>query len=107
MLMTATLTALLLALAPAPPAQADPAPLAAPITEVVVYGSAARVQRGAELPGGGLFVVQGLPGTLDPDSVRVRLSQGSVVSVEVDDRHARAVPDARVQELRARLDALL
>jgi len=65
------------------------------------------VQRGAELPGGGVFVVQGLPGTLDPDSVRVRLSQGSVVSVEVDDRHARAVPDARVQELRAKLDALL
>ena len=112
MLVIAPLTALLLALAPAPPvpaeaAPADPTPLTAPISEVVVYGSAARVQRGTELPGGGLFVVPGLPGTLDPDSVRVRLSQGSVVSVEVDDRHARAVPDARVQELRAKLDALL
>ena len=106
----APLTVLLLALTPAAPtgpAPADPTPLTAPIGEVVVYGGAARVQRGAELPGGGLFVVQGLPGTLDPDSVRVRLSQGSVVSVEVDDRHARAVPDARVQELRGKLDALL
>ena len=108
-----TLTALLLALSPlAAPAAvahrpADPTPLVAPITEVVVYGGAARVRRSAQLPGGGLFVVQGLPGLLDPDAVRVRLSQGSVASVEVNDRHALAVPDARVQELRARLDGLL
>ena len=117
-----TLTALLLAIAPlartaavaavAAPAAvahqpADPTPLVAPITEVVVYGGAARVRRSAQLPGAGLFVVQGLPGLLDPDAVRVRLSQGSVASVEVNDRHALAVPDARVQELRARLDGLL
>jgi uncharacterized protein (TIGR02231 family) len=108
-----TLTALLLAFAPpAEPAPvvgrpADPTPLVAPITEVVVYGGSARVRRSAQLPGGGLFVVQGLPGLLDPDAVRVRLSQGSVASVEVNDRHALAVPDARVQELRARLEGLL
>src|SRR4030095_2657727 len=66
-----------------------------------------RARRSAQLPGGGLCVVQGLPGLLDPDAVRVRLSQGSVASVEVNDRHALAVPDARVQELRARLDGLL
>src|SRR5262245_13654781 len=93
-----TLTALLLAFAPltapaavvAPVAHrpADPTPLVAPITEVVVYGGAARVRRSAQLPGAGLFVVQGLPGLLDPDAVRVRLSQGSVASVEVNDRHA-------------------
>lgn len=111
-----TLTALLLAFVPTAPLAdpapvaarpADPTPLVAPITEVVVYGGSARVRRSAQLPGGGLFVVQGLPGLLDPDAVRVRLSQGSVASVEVNDRHALAVPDARVQELRARLDGLL
>jgi len=87
-------------------AAADPTPLTAPITEVVVYGGAARVRRSAQLPGGGVFVIQGLPGELDPDAVRVRLSEGSVASVEVNDRHALALPDARVQELRARVDAL-
>ena len=109
------LTALLLAFAPpadtatAPAARRppDPTPLVAPIAEVVVYGGAARVRRSAQLPGSGLFVVQGLPGLLDPDAVRVRLSNGSVASVEVNDRHALAVPDARVQELRARLEGLL
>ena len=104
--MIAPLPALLLALAPLPTPSADPTPLVAPVTEVVVYGSAARVRRSVELPGGGVFVVQGLSGLLDPDSVRVRLSQGSVVGVEVDDRHTLSVPDARVQELRARLEAL-
>ncbi|HZM00366.1 MAG TPA: mucoidy inhibitor MuiA family protein, partial [Planctomycetota bacterium] len=111
--MLATASALLLAVCPPAPAPApalapaDPTPLTAPITEVVVYGGAARVRRSAQLPGSGVFAVQGLPGVLDPDAVRVRLSEGSVVSVEVDDRHALAVPDARVQELRARVEALL
>ena len=108
--MLATVSVLMLAVslpAPAGPALADPTPLTAPIAEVVVYGGQARVRRSVQLPGSGTYVVAGLPGALDPDAVRVRLSQGSVVSVEVNDRHALALPDARVQELRVRLDGLV
>jgi uncharacterized protein (TIGR02231 family) len=84
----------------------DAAPLATSIQEVVVYGGSARVLRGGSVPAAGLYLVQGLPGLADPDSVRVRLSQGSVASVEVLDRHETAVPSARIQQLRERLSAL-
>ena len=103
--MLATTCALLLAVIP--PAAGDPTPLSAPISEVVVYGGQARVRRSGLVPGSGTYVLAGLPGMLDPDAVRVRLGQGSVVSVEVNDRHALALPDARVAELGARLDGLL
>lgn len=97
--------------APAAPATSaaaeDATPLETRIDEVVVYGGAARVVRAGTLPAQGRFVVAGLPGLADPDSVRVRLSQGSVASVEVHDRHETAVPDARIQQLRERLTALL
>jgi uncharacterized protein (TIGR02231 family) len=63
--------------------------------------------RAGSVPAAGLYVVRGLPGLADPDSVRVRLSQGSVASVEVQDRHETVIPSARIQQLREKLVTLL
>ena len=43
---------------------------------------------------------------MDKDSVRVRLEDGHVISVELRDRLQSSVPDARVEELRQRVKAL-
>jgi len=101
------------ALLPAP-AAVPPAPLPADsvgidstISEVVVYGSSARVTRSATLPGGGSFTLSGLPSSVDKETVRVRLSDGNVVAVELRDRFQSAVPDARVQELRQHIQGLM
>jgi uncharacterized protein (TIGR02231 family) len=88
------------------PALDDPRPLASRLTEVTVYSGTASVKRQAELPGEGRFVLAGLPASLDPDSVRVRLAGGEVVGVEVRERLQQSVPDERVAELRARVRAL-
>lgn len=93
------------AVAPSPRVE-DGTPLATTISEVVVYGGSARVRRSGTLPGGGVFLLAGLPGGLDADNVRVRLSTGSVVGVEVIDRVQRIVPDERVQALRAKVEAI-
>ena len=92
----------------ASPAEEPPPPtaLASRIDEVVVHRTLARVTRGAEIPGDGRFLVEGLPGHVNPDSVRVRLSAGSVVSVEVHGRKARTVPADRIDELRAQYTAV-
>ena len=82
-----------------------PIPVASRIEEVTLYASSALVRRAAELPGGGSFVVQGLPWGIDRDNVRVRCRGGDVVSVEVRERIADAVQNARLQELRERLRA--
>jgi uncharacterized protein (TIGR02231 family) len=86
--------------------QGEPRPLASVLTEVTVYGGSASVRRRAELPAEGRFVLQGLPASLDPDSVRVRLAGGEVIGVEVRERLQRNVPDERVAELRERMGRL-
>jgi len=84
----------------------DPTPIASRIQDVTLYGQSALVRRTAELPGGGSFVIQGLPATADRDNVRVRCQGGDVVDVEVRDRLVERVPSARVQEWRDKLQAL-
>ncbi|HTE04927.1 MAG TPA: mucoidy inhibitor MuiA family protein, partial [Planctomycetota bacterium] len=101
-LATGALAPRALAGTPAPETQ-----LATRIAEVTVYGTGARVVRQGSVPGGGEFVIAGLPAGIDTDSLRVRLSTGHVVSVEALARVQAVVPDARMQELRAALAALL
>lgn len=85
----------------------QPALLASSLVEVTVYPGSALVKRRAELDGrSGLFVLSGLPAGLDPDSLRVRLVGGEVVDVEVRDRLGASTPDARAQELAARIRGL-
>jgi uncharacterized protein (TIGR02231 family) len=101
----------------APPAAAEaaaaatapaPAPLvlASHIAEVVVHRTLARVTRTAEVPAGGRFAIEGLPGLVNPDSVRVRLSEGAVLGVEVHKRQARTVPDDELAALRKKYEVL-
>jgi uncharacterized protein (TIGR02231 family) len=98
----------LLFLPPGPflPTREDPRPLASALAAVTVYPGTASVLRRAELPGPGRFVLTGLPASLDPDSVRVRLAGGEVVSVEVRERLQTNVSDGRLAELRARVRTL-
>ena len=84
----------------------DARPVASRIQDVTLYSSAALVRRTAELPGGGSFVVQGLPAAVDRNNVRVRCQGGDVVDVEVRERTVDKVPGARMQELRGRLRTL-
>jgi uncharacterized protein (TIGR02231 family) len=84
----------------------DPRPLASEIVEVTLYGGSASIRRRAEPSGEGKYVLAGLPASLDPDSVRVRLAGGEVAGVEVRERFQRDVPDERVKELRERVRAL-
>ena len=76
------------------------------IVSVVVHTAGARVTRRAEASASGRVLLAGLPGTLDPDSVRVRLAQGSLVGVEVTGRITRAASDAKLQRAREALQAL-
>lgn len=94
------LNLLLLALA------ADPTSLASNIQDVTLYGNSALVHRAASVSGSGTYVVRGLPQVLDPDNVRVRCSNGDVISVEVRDRLQEAVPNERLQALRDKLKGL-
>jgi len=84
----------------------DPTPVQSRIEDVTLYASTALVRRGAELPGSGSFVVEGLPDSADRENVRVRCEGGDVVGVEIRQRIVDKVPTARVQELRDRLQAL-
>ncbi|MEQ1894638.1 MAG: mucoidy inhibitor MuiA family protein, partial [Planctomycetota bacterium] len=102
--MTSSLLPLFLAVFPQ---AAAPRPLATRISEVTVYGGTASVRRSATVPAGdGLYVVGGLPMTLDPESLRVRLAGGEVVGVETRRRVLAAASDERLAELRARIRAL-
>jgi uncharacterized protein (TIGR02231 family) len=90
-----------LALASLVPGSVDePKPVPSRIQDVTLYGGSALVRRVVELPGGGAFVVQGLPAAADRNNVRVRCKGGDVVDVEVRERAVEKVPSARVQELR-------
>jgi uncharacterized protein (TIGR02231 family) len=84
----------------------EPEKLATRIEEVTVFSGTALVRRRAELPAGGRYVIEGLPWSADPDSVRVKLSGGDVLGVETRERHLPAMPNARVEELRVKLRAL-
>ena len=71
----------LLLLLPAPFLPQDAQPVPAEIVEVTVYGDSALVRRRAELPsGGGRFVIEDLPATIDPENVRVTCT-GTVSSI--------------------------
>jgi uncharacterized protein (TIGR02231 family) len=85
---------------------ADPTPVASKIEEVTLYGNTALVRREARLPGGGTFVVQGLPIGLDRNNVRVRCAGGDVANVEVRERVLDKTPNERMQVLRERMTAL-
>jgi uncharacterized protein (TIGR02231 family) len=94
------ITTLFLALA------ADPTSIASSIKDVTLYGSSALVHRAATVPASGSYVVSGLPQVLDADNVRVRCSNGDVISVEVRDRLQESVPNERLQALRDKLKGL-
>jgi len=71
---------------------------------VTVYGTRAAVRRTVVVPpGGGEWIIRGLPRSMDPDSVRVRFDGGEVVGVESRERFQTVVPSERVQTLRLRL----
>jgi uncharacterized protein (TIGR02231 family) len=100
---------LALPLLASPPVQgpADPVVLDTTIAEVAVYTSSASVRRTATVPkGGGRFVVEGLPWTVDPASVRLMSRGAEVASVEVTARLESNVPAGRVKELREQLAQL-
>jgi uncharacterized protein (TIGR02231 family) len=76
------------------------------IERVTVYGAGAMVEREAQLAGSGTFLVRDLPAEADPESVRVRAEGGEIVAVELQERRERRLPDAAIESLRARLQAL-
>ncbi len=88
------------------------APQAAPegvldsrIVSVTVYPGGAAVRREAALPplpsGGGTFVLAGLPASLDPDALQVRIAGAELVAVEVRDGVRANAAEARVADLRS------
>jgi len=89
----------------AAPAEAQE-PVASRIDRVTVYGDGALVERTVALPGSGAFLVRDLPAEADPASVRVRVDGGEIVAVELRERRERRLPDAAVEALRARVQAL-
>lgn len=87
--------------------QDDARPVASRIVEVTVYPGSASVKRNATLPaGGGSFVIEGLPASIDPNALRVSTAGAEVVGIELRERFQRIVPDERVQELRDRVREL-
>ncbi|QDU69310.1 mucoidy inhibitor MuiA family protein [Engelhardtia mirabilis] len=83
------------------------AEVASTIDEVTVYPDSARVRRVAQRPGGATEVfLRGLPAGLDESSLRVRVAQAELVEFELLAEHREALPDARLEQLRAELEAL-
>lgn len=89
----------------APSARAQQA-VASRIERVTVFGTGALVERVATLPAAGSYVLRGLPAAADPASIRVRIGGGEVVGVEVRERRERALPDERLDALRAAIQKL-
>ena len=81
-------------------------PLPSTIRDVTLYSSNALVRRAASVSASGEYVLEGLPACLDPNNVRVRCSGGDVVNVETRERLQQRVPNARLEELRAKVKAL-
>jgi uncharacterized protein (TIGR02231 family) len=101
------MTSLLFPLVALLPLAQEPRSQPSSLVEVTVYPGWASVKRRAELGGAsGRLVLSGLPAGLDPDSLRVRLSGGEVVDVEVRDRLGASTPDARAAELAERIRGL-
>lgn len=85
----------------------EPAALDARLTEVTVYSGAASVKYRATAPaGGGTFVLADLSPDTDPAAVRVKAVGAEVLGVELRDRFKKDVPEARVVEIRARIQEL-
>jgi uncharacterized protein (TIGR02231 family) len=91
------------AFAPASTAQ-EAVALAQRIDSVTVYSDSARVTRTSEpVASDGTYRFTDLPASTDRDNVRVRLSSGRVLGVEVTERWVEQVPEERVQRLRDEL----
>jgi len=100
------MSALLLFLSLAPLQAEGALTVGARIREVTVYTTSASVTRTAEVPAGTARVlVPGLPLGLDRDALRVRCGV-EVLGVDLRERTEAAVPDARLAELRAAVQAL-
>ncbi|MCC6409876.1 MAG: mucoidy inhibitor MuiA family protein [Planctomycetes bacterium] len=77
------------------------------IDEVTVYPGSALVTRVATLETkSGEFAITGLPWSLDPNNLRIRVNGADLVGMELRERHVDAAPSARVEELRKGLKAL-
>lgn len=77
------------------------------IDEVTVYPGSALVTRVAELTSrNGEFAITGLPWSLDPNNLRIRVSGADLIGMELRERHVESVPSPRVDELRKALKAL-
>jgi uncharacterized protein (TIGR02231 family) len=86
---------------------AAPAEVPSKVDEVTVYPNSALVTRVAELAGrNGEYTITGLPWSLDPNALRVRVAGADLVGLEWRERHVEAAPSARVDELRRAVKAL-
>lgn len=82
---------------------ADQKPLSTKLEGVTLYASSALVHRVATVAEDGKWIVEGLPDSIDETNVRVRLSDGEVVGVEVRSRERATSANERVEALRKQL----
>ena len=78
----------------------DPKPLSSIMEGVTLYASAALVHRTARVTDDGKWVIEGLPSAVDDTNVRVRMTSGEVVGVEVHARERITSANERVEALR-------
>ena len=78
----------------------DPKPLSSNMEGVTLYASAALVHRTARVTDDGKWVIEGLPSAVDDTNVRVRMTSGEVVGVEVRARERITSANERVEALR-------
>jgi len=78
----------------------DPKPLSSTMEGVTLYASAALVHRTAQVANDGKWVIEGLPSAVDDTNVRVRMTNGEVVGVEVRSRERITSANERVESLR-------
>lgn len=78
----------------------DPKPLSSNMEGVTLYASAALVHRTARVADDGKWVIEGLPNGVDDTNVRVRMTSGEVVGVEVRARERITSANERVEALR-------
>ncbi len=78
----------------------DPKPLSSTMEGVTLYASAALVHRTARVSDDGKWVIEGLPSAVDDTNVRVRMTSGEVIGVEVRARERITSANERVEALR-------
>jgi propanediol dehydratase large subunit len=78
----------------------DPKPLSSTMEGVTLYASAALVHRTARVTDDGKWVIEGLPSAVDDTNVRVRMTSGEVIGVEVRARERITSANERVEALR-------